>query len=125
MNARRPFPFQSTMFYSTYDGRGWYDSLQVKLNKRFSHGLQFLASYTWAKSMDDSSIGPVTWMGGWGSLLKSVGDYHARGARNLSGPSKVSMLKAFRSVSTQLGTVALPEAVHCGKPPPSRAANVQ
>jgi hypothetical protein len=33
-----------------------YNSLQVELQKRFSHGLQFLATYTWSKSIDDSSV---------------------------------------------------------------------
>jgi hypothetical protein len=31
-----------------------YHGLQAKLNKRFSRGLQFLASYTWGKSLDHS-----------------------------------------------------------------------
>jgi hypothetical protein len=33
-------------------GESWYDGLEASLTKRFSHGLQFLASYTWAKSLD-------------------------------------------------------------------------
>jgi hypothetical protein len=32
-------------------GSGWYNGLQVSLNKRFSHGLQFLASYTWSRDL--------------------------------------------------------------------------
>jgi hypothetical protein len=32
----------------------WYNALQASLTKRFSHGLQFLASYTWAKSLDSA-----------------------------------------------------------------------
>lgn len=32
-----------------------YNSLQVSLNKRFSHGLQFRASYTWSHAIDDAS----------------------------------------------------------------------
>ena len=42
---------QSTMWQS----RSWYNALQMKYNKRFSHGLQAQVSYTWSKSMDDSS----------------------------------------------------------------------
>ncbi|MGH9522619.1 MAG: TonB-dependent receptor, partial [Terriglobales bacterium] len=37
------------------DANSVYNSWQTSLTKRFSHGLQFLASYTWSKSMDDIS----------------------------------------------------------------------
>src|SRR5207237_8252788 len=32
-----------------------YNAMNLHLKKRFSHGLQFLASYTWSHSIDDSS----------------------------------------------------------------------
>ena len=38
------------------DGESWYDALQVKLDKRFSGGLQGLVSYTWSKSEDTTFI---------------------------------------------------------------------
>jgi hypothetical protein len=31
-------------------GSSWYDALQVKATKRFSHGLDFIASYAWSKN---------------------------------------------------------------------------
>jgi hypothetical protein len=37
-----------------------YHSLQVGLTKRFSHGLQFAASYTFSKSIDNNSGGSTT-----------------------------------------------------------------
>lgn len=37
-----------------------YDSLQLSVTKRLSHGLQFLASYTFARSIDDYSGAPTT-----------------------------------------------------------------
>ncbi|MGH9452890.1 MAG: carboxypeptidase regulatory-like domain-containing protein [Terriglobia bacterium] len=40
---------QSTEFNSNYN------SLQVSLNKRFSHGLDFLAAYTWSRYFDQNS----------------------------------------------------------------------
>jgi hypothetical protein len=37
------------------DANSIYNSLQLDLNKRFSHGLQMLHSYTWSHSIDDGS----------------------------------------------------------------------
>jgi Carboxypeptidase regulatory-like domain len=39
-------------------GVGRYDSLQAKIDKRYSNGLYFLAGYTWAHCLDDA-IGPI------------------------------------------------------------------
>jgi hypothetical protein len=60
---RRPVPTIDTgidWFRST--GASSYNSLQTRFEKRFSHGLQFLASYTWAHSIDNASnanLGPT------------------------------------------------------------------
>lgn len=34
------------------EGASWYNALEASVTKRFSHGLQFLASYTFARSLD-------------------------------------------------------------------------
>jgi hypothetical protein len=34
------------------EGRSWYNGLEVSLTKRLTHGLQFLASYTFSKTLD-------------------------------------------------------------------------
>src|SRR6185503_18642592 len=39
----------------TSDGNSTYHALNVDAKKRFSHNFQFLASYTWSHSIDDSS----------------------------------------------------------------------
>ena len=44
-----------TQFVST-DAIGYYNSLQVDLKQRVSHGLQYQVSYTFAKTMDDASV---------------------------------------------------------------------
>ena len=39
----------------TSDGNSTYHALNVDVKKRFSHHIEFLASYTWSHSIDDSS----------------------------------------------------------------------
>src|SRR5579864_1009796 len=47
-----------------------YHSLQLSAEKRYSNGLQFLATFVWSKSIDDSSNADdnVTWLGSFSSL---------------------------------------------------------
>jgi hypothetical protein len=47
-----------------------YHALQLLAEKRYSNGLQFLATFTWSKSIDDSSQADdnVTWLGSFSSL---------------------------------------------------------
>jgi Carboxypeptidase regulatory-like domain len=64
----RPYPQFSniTNMHWAPDGNTWYDSLQSKLTKRLSHGLDLQSSFTWAKSFsrgtegDISTLSPVT-----------------------------------------------------------------
>jgi hypothetical protein len=50
-------PFTGLYFNSTmaYAGEQMYNALQAKLEKRYSHGLSFLATYTWSRAEDDAS----------------------------------------------------------------------
>lgn len=47
-------------------GSSFYHALQLKWEKRLSHGFTFLGHYTWSKMIDDSSIGSgnYAWLGG-------------------------------------------------------------
>jgi len=50
----RPFPqFTDIIPIYSVGARSWYDSMQVTLNKRFSHGLQANLAYTWSKNLDE------------------------------------------------------------------------
>jgi hypothetical protein len=54
--ARRPYPINQTALRVAHNlGNSSYNALQVKLEKRFSHGLSFLSSYAWARSIDIGS----------------------------------------------------------------------
>jgi hypothetical protein len=49
----RPFPQYGniTNWHWVPDGDTWYESLQMKVTKRFSHGLEFGSNFTWAKQL--------------------------------------------------------------------------
>jgi Carboxypeptidase regulatory-like domain/TonB dependent receptor len=53
--ARRPYPQFAYIYTITPAFSSEYNGLEVRLEKRFSSGLQFLTSYTFSKSDDDSS----------------------------------------------------------------------
>jgi hypothetical protein len=48
-------------------GEAFYNGLQASLNKHFSHGFNFLASYTWARDLTDTQGGVVG--GGFGGSI--------------------------------------------------------
>jgi len=60
---RRPVPLiDSGIDWFRSSGASSYNSLQAHFEKRFTHGMQFQASYTWAHSVDNASnanLGPT------------------------------------------------------------------
>ena len=52
INLRRPFPQSGSLLEDNRKAYGNYSGLQVKLDKRFSQGLQFLVTYAWAHQLD-------------------------------------------------------------------------
>jgi hypothetical protein len=62
----QPFPDLGGMGTIHFGGVSTYNSLQAKMEKRYSHGLSFLATYTWAHALDDTSDA--------GGLSSGIGD---------------------------------------------------
>ncbi len=64
-NLLRPFP----QFDGDFEGlpvleaSSWYNSMQVRFQKRTSHYISFEGSYTWSKLTDDSSVGANAFVG--------------------------------------------------------------
>jgi len=65
--ALRPFPqFGVIPMIGNPQGKTWYDSLQMKVTKRLSHGLNVNGAFTWQKSLQEgvdaylANAGPVT-----------------------------------------------------------------
>jgi hypothetical protein len=54
--ARTPYFGYAQLFQAEDTISSNYNSLQAKLDKRFSHGLSFLMAYTWAHSIDGASV---------------------------------------------------------------------
>ena len=68
---RVPFPqFTGVSTEPRLVANSTYHALQLLAEKRYSNGLQFLVTYTWSKSIDDSSQADdnVTWLGSFSSL---------------------------------------------------------
>jgi len=62
VQQRRPYfgvaPTITTINQRDGGGSTWYDALQLKLDKRFSHGLQMLVAYTYSRTDDNmASLG--------------------------------------------------------------------
>jgi hypothetical protein len=81
VQARRPFPRWGTALSLNSFVTSNYHALLSKVQKRFSSGLSFLASYTWSKSIDISSErGNGDRGGGFegGDPRNLIGYFHAR-----------------------------------------------
>jgi hypothetical protein len=95
VRARTPFPWYNTSsFYSTSQGTSSYNGLQVKLDRKFSNGLQYLASYTWSKAigMGGSGLFDVENGPGGDSIWQNYYDLKAsRGVLAFSIPQMFTM----------------------------------
>jgi hypothetical protein len=60
------YPYFGGIGIDQTSGTSNYNSLQVTLNKHMSHGLTFMAAYTWSHAMDDGSGFEASGFGGGG-----------------------------------------------------------
>jgi hypothetical protein len=101
----------NNFFQNQSTAQSVYHSLQASLTKRFAHGLQFLASYTFAKSIDNASgqgggagVGGVVNPGGVGETSAILGNQLNNRANR--GPSDFD--RTHRFVLSGLWTPPLP-----------------
>jgi hypothetical protein len=60
------------------EGASWYNSLQATLSKRLSHGMQFIAAYTWARELDTDGGNAIETAGG---NVESLGNQYGQRSR--------------------------------------------
>jgi hypothetical protein len=71
----RPFPqFGNIQYRWAPLGRTWYDSLQMKVTKRLSHGLDLSSSFTWQQELVMGSETTGTTSGSTGGIVNNVFD---------------------------------------------------
>jgi Carboxypeptidase regulatory-like domain len=61
----RPYPQFAGSFggYPEFNANARYNALQIRFEKRYSHGLNFTGNYTFSKMTDDNSLGFNPWVG--------------------------------------------------------------
>jgi hypothetical protein len=95
VQSLRPFPqFKNIPALWAPLGRTWYDSLQAKVTKRYSHGLDFTYTFTWQKELTMGVEGDPP---GFGAPAAAATDVYNRGLNKfISGYSRpfVSVLAA-------------------------------
>ena len=71
----RPFPqFGSISYYWAPLGKTWYDSMQIKVVKRFSRGLDFSSTFSWQKELMLGSTESFAYLGGTQAAVNNVFD---------------------------------------------------
>src|ERR1019366_2498699 len=53
-NARRPYPLFGSINYADNGANMLYSGMQTAVQKRFSKGLMFMSTWTWAKELSDT-----------------------------------------------------------------------
>ena len=88
----RPYPqFSAVNYLNDSYISAQYDALTIKAQKRFSHGLNYLVAYTWAKNMDNAGGGAGNNQNAGNAGPQNVYDLEAeRGLSYVNSPQRLS-----------------------------------
>ena len=75
--ALRPYPQWTGVpgFLGPPNGITWYDSLQAKVTKRFSHGLSANYAFTWQKGLVEGAEGDTSYVGQTSPVINDIYNY--------------------------------------------------
>ena len=86
------------------EGRSNYNALEVTLKKNLSKGLQFLAAYTWSKTMATGASSVIGSMEGGGSLGDQNNLYADYGPANFSRPQRLIVSAIYKLPTLHSGS---------------------
>ncbi len=90
----RPYPQFESIGAWHWDGHMNYNALQLRAEKRTSHGLYFVANYAWQKTMDDgTSSGGTTSVDIWQKAYDPAANY---GLSELDLPNMINGLVSYQ-----------------------------
>jgi hypothetical protein len=113
--ARGPYFGFAQIFQAEDSISSHYNSLQAKLDKRLSHGLTVLASYTYAKSIDGASV--FFGSGANGTTIFPQDNYNLRAERGVSDfdiRHRLSLSYVYEVPSWRGAFSAMPHAIADG-----------
>jgi Carboxypeptidase regulatory-like domain/TonB dependent receptor-like, beta-barrel len=103
--ALRPYPQWNGIppFLGPPLGDTWYDSLQVKLTKRYSHGLTLQGAYTWAKELTNGANSDTSYLTPQDPIINNV--YDTKSNKQISGfdqPQTLVISFSYTSPKTKI-----------------------
>ena len=100
LQALRPYPQWNGIppFLGPPDGNTWYDSLQIKLTKRFSRGLSGQVNYTWQKELTNGTNANTSYVTPSPPLINDV--FNKSLDKQISGFSQPQVLVISFSYTT-------------------------
>jgi hypothetical protein len=114
-NIQQRLPVQgfgpSTFHQIDSRAQSWYNALEASLSRRFSNGLQFLASYTWAKDMATTS-GSISGGNGGTQLGNQLDIAHDYGPDNFIRPQRFVFSGSYLLPSLTGGNSLFRQAVN-------------
>lgn len=96
--SRRQYPYITPTNYDKSSGNSNYNALQASVRRTLNHGLSYLVSYTWSKSIDLASSGSF---GAEGTLLQNP--YDPQADRSVSGFDLTNIISASSNYQLPIG----------------------
>ncbi len=98
--ALRPYPqwYGVPSFLGPPDGDTWYDSLQIKVTKRFSHGLSAQGNYVWSKAENNGASSNSSYLVPFDPVLNDI--FNPNDYKQLSGFNRPQAMTISFSYTT-------------------------